>query len=178
MVVTNKKTFVKKIVRYTVPLLITILWLSFIYSNSLKTGAESSEQSGKVYEIVNDIAVELGVKEPISEKAIRKCAHFAEFAVLALLVCIDMVAFGIISRRKKLYISIVWCSLSVPICALFASVDEMLQHLSEGRGPSVADVLIDTSGALAAALVFVVFYILLYIYSKNAKSKSLYAEKI
>ena len=89
-----------------------------------------------------------------------------------------MVAFGLISYTKKLYVSISWCLSGVPICAVFASIDEMLQNFSEGRGPSVTDVLIDTSGALAAALVFVVFYILLYIYSKKAKSKSLYAEKI
>lgn len=158
--------------RYIIPLLLTVLWLTFIFGNSLKTGEQSSEQSGKVHEVVNDVAQSIGIEKPISEHTVRKSAHFLEFAVLGGLVCIDLWAFRIVSLKKKLHISSLFSLLSLPICAVFASIDELLQKTSKDRGPSVIDVLIDTSGSAAAIFLFILGFSLLYLFAKKARKKN------
>ena len=155
---TKKYSAFLNILRFALPIIITLLWLGFIYSNSLKTGTQSSEQSGKVHQIVNEVADKVGIDEPISEKTVRKTAHFTEFAVLGFLVCADLVCFGIVTPKRKLYISCLLSLTAIPISAIFASADELLQNFSEGRRPSVTDVLIDTSGAAAATAVFIAFF--------------------
>ncbi|MBE6668340.1 MAG: hypothetical protein E7607_08555 [Ruminococcaceae bacterium] len=157
--------------RYIIPLLLTVLWLTFIFGNSLKTGEQSSEQSGKVHEVVNDVAQSIGIEKPISEHTVRKSAHFLEFAVLGGLVCIDLWAFRIVSLKKKLHISSLFSLLSLPICAVFASIDELLQKTSKDRGPSVIDVLIDTSGAATATFLFILVFAVLTLVWKRTKAK-------
>ena len=159
--------------RIIVPILLTVLWLGFIFGNSMKTGEESGVQSGKVHEIVNNVAQSVGVQEPIPEKVVRKTAHFTEFAVLGILVCLDLYAIGLVSHKKKLYISNLWALVAIPICAVFASCDELLQNFSEGRGPSIIDVLIDTSGAATATAAFILtFTVILLIAKSIIKSRS------
>lgn len=170
---TTNKTRIITIFRYAIPILLTLLWLGFIFSNSLKTGVESGEQSGKVHEIINDVAQSVGIDKPISEKTVRKGAHFTEFAVLALLICLDLLAFGVLSIRKKLYVSSLLTLTAIPVSALFASIDELLQNLSEGRGPQVTDVLIDTSGAVVATLLFLICFVITISVIKKVNATSL-----
>ncbi len=157
---TSSRSRLLNVLRISLPLIITALWLGFIYSNSLKSGTESSSDSGKVQEIVNDVASNMGYEKPVSEKFIRKSAHFTEFAVLSTLICFDMWAFGLISHKKRLYISALFILSSIPVSAVFASIDEFLQSFSVERGPSVTDVLIDTSGAAFASLAFLLLFTL------------------
>ena len=144
------------ILRY-LPLLLTLCWLVFIFSNSLKTAEQSSADSSTVQEIVNGIASGIGIQTPISIQTIRKSAHFFEFGVLSLLVCADILV--LYSPKKNTSRSPLLYLCSVPVCALCASGDELLQNFSEGRGPSVSDVLIDTAGAAVATLIFMAVYI-------------------
>ena len=155
------------VLRYVLPILLTLLWLSFIFGNSLKTGEQSSEQSGKVHEVVNEVAQSIGIEEPISEHTVRKSAHFLEFAVLGGLICIDLWAFKLISLKKKLHKSVLLSLLALPICALLASIDELLQKTSDGRGPYVTDALIDTSGSASAILLFILVFCLLHSAAKK-----------
>ena len=170
----RKKNVFLTVLRISLPILITLLWLGFIYSNSLKDGKKSGEQSGKVHEIVNDVAQSVGVEEPISERTVRKSAHFTEFAVLGMLLCADLVCFGVITPKRKLCVSCLLALTAVPSAALFASVDEILQNFSEGRGPSVIDVLIDTSGAAAATVIFIVCFVLTVFTLRKIGSKKKY----
>ena len=158
--------------RYIIPILLTVLWLTFIFGNSLKTGEQSSEQSGKVHEIVNDVAQSIGIEKPISEHTVRKSAHFLEFAVLGALICIDLWAFRLVSLKKKLHISLLFSLIALPICASFAGIDELLQKTSKDRGPSVIDVLIDSAGSAAAILLFICGFSLLCIFEKKARKKN------
>ena len=157
---TRNKRFLLNILRFAIPAVLTVLWLCFIYGNSLQTGAESGAASGRVHRIVNAIPELLELGSPISERFVRKAAHFTEFAILGLLVCSDLWAFSALSLKRKLRVSIPVIFCAVPICALFASADEFLQSFIDGRGPSVTDVLIDTSGALTATVIFAAFFIL------------------
>ena len=155
-------------------LMVTILWLCFIYGNSLKTGTESGEQSGTVYEIVSNVTNAMGLGTPISHHLIRKAAHFAEFALLGILVCLDLWSLGAVSLRRKLYVSAPILLCSIPIIAVFASVDELLQNFSEGRGPSPKDVLIDVSGAACAAMLFTVLFVIGYfVYQRSVARNKL-----
>lgn len=159
------------ILRIGLPLLLTLGWLAFIFSNSLQTGVESGEQSHQVYEIVNTVTQSLGIEKIITEYFIRKAAHFTEFAILSLLFCLDLFAFKIVTIRKKLYFSIPILSSSILVCTCCAIIDETLQHFSAGRAPQIKDVAIDTSGATCAtALIIIIFLIAYRIQSKRKNS--------
>ncbi len=156
---TKNKRILLNTLRFVLPALLTVLWLCFIYGNSLQTGVESGAASGRVHRLVNAIPELLGLGSPISERFVRKAAHFTEFAILGLLICSDLWAFSAVSLGRRLRFSIPVLLCSAPICAIFASADEFLQSFIDGRGPSVTDILIDTSGALTATILFMVFFI-------------------
>ena len=171
---TKNKRILLNILRFGLPTLLTVLWLCFIFGNSLQTGVESGAASGRVHRLVNALPELLGLGSPISERFVRKAAHFTEFAFLGLLICSDLWAFYAVSLNKKLRFSIPILLCSVPICAAFASVDEFLQSFVDGRGPSVTDVLIDTSGALTATILFIAFFVfILYIQNKYLRNNTI-----
>lgn len=77
---------------------------------------------------------------------IRKCAHFAEYFILSLLILR-----GIRAGEKGWHLR--WALVTVLIVAGYAALDEYHQSFVPGRGPAVTDVLIDASGGIAAQLV-------------------------
>ena len=166
---TKNKQIIINVLRIAIPVLITVLWLGFIYSNSLKSGEESGAQSGQVHKVVNEVAQGVGIEKPISEHLVRKSAHFIEFAVLGLFICADIWALRVAALTKKLYVSAPLLLCSVPVCALLASVDEFLQRFSDSRGPSLKDVLLDTSGSAAATVIFIFAFIIIYCIYKKIK---------
>jgi len=162
-----------KILRISIPLTLTVLWIAFIWSNSLKTGVESGEDSGRVFTIISKTTESLGLGTPISEHFIRKAAHFTEFAILGALFCADLVCLRAVRFTQNMYVSAPLLFCSVPASALFAALDEFLQNFSDGRGPSIKDVLIDTSGALCATIIFIgIFVLVRFIYKKRYITKS------
>ena len=167
----GRSTFIK-ILRITIPLIITVLWIAFIWSNSLKNGVESGEDSGRVFNTVSKITEFFGFGTPISEHFIRKAAHFTEFAVLGALFCADLVCLRAVKLTQKVSVSVPLLLCSVPASTLFATADEFLQNFSDGRGSSAKDVLIDTSGALCATLIFVAIFILVrFVHKKRHITK-------
>jgi VanZ family protein len=82
--------------------------------------------------------------------AIRKCAHFAEYFILSLLILR-----GIRAGRKETRLA--WALLAILVVAAYASLDEFHQSFVPGRTPAVGDVLIDTSGGVAAQLLAALF---------------------
>ena len=149
-----------RVIRIAIPLLLTLLWLGFVFGNSLKDAAASSEQSSRVHEIVNEVASSIGIKEPISEHTVRDMAHFIEFAVLAALLCLDLWGFGTVSLQKDTRKNLLWMALALPTCSLLAYLDEYLQTFSEGRGRDFLDVLIDTAGAAIGVAGFMALFLL------------------
>ena len=161
-----------KILRISIPLILTALWIAFIWSNSLKNGVESGEDSGKALNMISRITKFLGLGTPFSEHFIRKAAHFTEFAILGALFCADLVCLRAVRFTQKLYVSAPLLLCSVPASAFIASADEFIQRFSKGRGPSVKDVLIDTSGALCATIIFIAVFILVRsIHKKRCKAR-------
>ena len=148
------------VLRTMLPLLLTLLWLGFIFSNSLKDAAASSEQSGKVHEIVNEVASAIGVEEPISEESVRTLAHLTEFAILGTLLCLDIWALGLSPFYAKHRFDVLWLLTALPACFLLACIDEILQTFAEGRACDFRDVLTDTEGAALGVAVFLGFFLL------------------
>lgn len=119
-----------------------VLTIAFIWSNSMRSRAESEAQSSAVKEVVEDILT-CGGSKPASAGDewilgnIRKLAHFAEHFVLSVFLSTYALIF-IRTIRAKVIIVL----LSVPV----AAIDETIQIFSN-RGAALSDVLLDISGA-------------------------------
>ena len=161
----------KRILRISICVLalaLTVGWLCFIFSNSMQDASASSGQSGKVHETVNKIAQSVGIEKPISESTVRKSAHFTEFAVLSMLLCLDLVAFGAI---KLSHVSALLSLSAIPVCALLAMIDEYIQSVAPGRATEWRDILIDTAGAATAVALFLGAYLILCFILQHIRKK-------
>lgn len=74
---------------------------------------------------------------------IRKCAHFTEYFILSLLLLHAI-------RGENRGIRLAWALLAIAIVTCYASLDEFHQSFVPGRTAAVPDVMIDTSGGIAA----------------------------
>ena len=156
----NKRTIISVLL-----IAATVGWLCFIFGNSLKNFAESSEQSSKVCEVLQEAADDLGLDIKIKSSVIRTLAHFCEFAVLGVLFCADIIHIFIIPKD----LSPIFLALSPALSLAAAVIDELLQKLSYGRVCDIKDVIVDFSGALlGAAVISAVFLLLKCRMSKKA----------
>jgi VanZ family protein len=126
-----------------------ILIMYMIYSFSAQDSTESSKLSYSVsYKAVKIVDKELDLN--LSEKQIthsinkihhyiRKLAHFSEYFLLAVSIAIPLYVYGLRGILLVLAAGV--------ICVGVASSDEFHQLFVYGRGASVKDVLIDSSGA-------------------------------
>ncbi len=161
----------KKYIAVIILTLLVVFWIGFIWGNSMKDGEASGEQSSKVCETVNEVAQSVGIEKPITERTVRKTAHFSEYMVLGALVCADALALCGTFTFKKEAARIAVISCSVPISALVACVDEFcIQASTEGRGPALTDVLIDSSGALCALLITFLIVFVFQLIKRKKKS--------
>ena len=155
----------KKRVLLIIFLVASILWALFIFSNSLQTGESSGEMSGSVTEAINKLLGAISPSLEVTHRFVRKAAHFCEFGVLSTLVSFTLYFFFAKSDKREL-----WCLLAIPISALVAACDETIQLFVDGRGGSAVDVLIDTSGACAAALIFLGITLIVKLHNKRTKT--------
>ena len=124
-----------------------LAWMGVIFMMSAMPGDVSGAQSGRIAQLAlramaflfgEDAAAAVS-RENIN-LLVRKGAHMAEYAVLLLLYRRALHASG--ARRPGLA--------ALCLCACYAATDEGHQAFVAGRGPSVADVGIDTLGAALA----------------------------
>ena len=125
-----------------------IIWMGVIFYFSSQPSKESSHISGIVTDIV--LAVLRGIffgnipqsleKLIISGNIIRKAGHVGEFFILGILVIL-------LIRRLKVKKPIV---VAILICVFYAVSDEFHQIFVPGRGPSIADVMLDSISSLIA----------------------------
>jgi VanZ family protein len=84
---------------------------------------------------------------------VRKCAHFFEYAVLAILVMRGFSGNADPSTRSTMSRSVGMTFLRVVVvCAMVATIDEVHQHFVPSRTGSPYDVLLDTTGSTVAML--------------------------
>ena len=124
-----------------------LAWMGVIFMMSAMPGDVSGAQSGRIANLAlramaflfgEDAAA--GVSPDVINLLVRKGAHMTEYAVLFLLYRRALHVSG--ARRPGLA--------ALCLCACYAATDEGHQAFVAGRGPSVADVCIDTLGAALA----------------------------
>ena len=121
--------------------------------------------SGSVTEAINKLLGAISPSFEVTHRFVRKAAHFCELGVLSTLVSFTLYFFFAKSDKREL-----WCLLAIPISAIVAACDETIQLFVDGRGGSVVDVLIDTSGACTAALIFLGITLIVKLHNKRTKT--------
>lgn len=128
-------------------------WSIFIFSNSFKSGVESSQASDS---IVNTIIKKLGLTIDVDllTLLIRKAAHLTEFFILGILVAL---CFYYLNSKFKYYtVKILFIGMSAGL------TDEFIQSFINGRSSEVRDVVIDFCGVLIG-------YIVIYFVDKSKR---------
>ena len=118
--------------------LLILTTLAFIWGNSLAPKSESQSMSLGVLETLKPFLAFFVGEGNVTDHLVRKIAHFSEFAALG-----GELVLLLILRRKKGLQPIVNCLFAGLAVAV---TDEALQMLIPGRGPLVADVLLDFCG--------------------------------
>lgn len=127
---------------------ILILWMCFIFYMSNQPANISDGQSFKAMTILESLGIDVnGIFGELANFIVRKCAHFLEYMILALLIM----------NVVKMYLAFkVSTGLSVIFTFLYACTDEFHQLFVPGREGAFRDVIIDTCGGIT----FILFYIL------------------
>ncbi len=145
-------------------LVLTILWMITIFYFSSKTAVSSTEQSIGLGERLFRILIPDMDSWPPEQKAaflesadhfIRKTAHFTEYLILGVLLFCTVNIGGRRASRRGL-----WKACLLPFVAAFcyAVSDEIHQSFVPGRSGQAADVLIDSCGAFAGILIFLLVF--------------------
>ena len=150
----------KKLTLLIISLILALLCVIFIFSNSLKDGAESSEQSSSVYELVNDVTDALGFKNHVSHALVRNLAHIAEFALLGVFLSLALALLLRVDRSYSPLRTVLKLLPAAIICTGVAIIDEFIQFGSEGRAPQVSDALLDVLGTLIGISVFFAAFVI------------------
>jgi VanZ family protein len=96
---------------------------------------------------------------------IRKSAHFTEYFILSLLILR-----GIRGGRRDARLA--WALAAIAIVAGYASLDEFHQMFVPGRTAAVTDVLLDTSGGIAAQAIAALVILLGHVREKRRQQES------
>ena len=125
-----------------------LLWVGFVWGNSLVGGAASSAESGRVVTLLRPLFEATGVTDlDLMTFAVRKCAHFSEYAVLGGIartfwtrVSRELGSRASSSRRRVFLAGLV-------LTTLVPCLDETIQLFVPGRAGMITDVMIDCCGA-------------------------------
>lgn len=122
---------------------VLLLWICFIWHNSMEVSDISGMRSIRITEAVNGIL--WNGKTVITEHGIRKLAHFFEYAVEGILTVFAFRAFKL-SCLKDLGAGLL-------LGVMTALIDETIQLFSAGRDGAVGDVWIDFGGFVLGFLI-------------------------
>lgn len=150
-----------------------IIMLCLIFSFSAQNGEDSGNLSYKIsYKIVETKSKILSEKkspEALGKEAdaihlyVRKAGHMGEYFILALTFLFPFYVYGI--RGMKLFLTAFLCAVAA------AASDEYHQSFVDGRGPSVMDVFIDSSGAFSGLLFSKIIFIIRRMILKRKKGR-------
>ncbi|WP_367567883.1 VanZ family protein [Lacrimispora sp.] len=124
---------------------VTVFYVLFIFSHSLKPSDISSEDSGRVLELIQKVFKLWEINAPwVTEHVIRKAAHFSEYALLGILLWNCLPACGFASQVRWMIHVTAGCV--VPL------LDETIQLFVPGRSGQVGDIWIDCFGVIFGTL--------------------------
>ena len=143
--------------RRTIFILLSLLIVVFIFLNSAQVSTDSTGRS----RIVTEMLIKLFVRDYESlsgseqtalidrfEHAVRKLAHFCEYAALGFVLTLCFFEFPKLGGTAH---NAIMCA--VAVCCVYAISDEIHQMFVAGRTAKVTDMLIDTAGAALASLI-------------------------
>lgn len=152
--------FIKGSKRKYIYLILTILWIGFIFYMSSKPAVESAAASSQIVDL---ILKWFGISSEFAEGisfVVRKAAHFTEYFILAGLITSTHGAF----TNKNYNFSFI-----LLMSVIIALSDEFLQGFVQGRSSEVRDVLIDFSGATLFLVIFKIYLYKITTYKKHWK---------
>ena len=124
---------------------VVILYIGFIFYNSLTPALESSRQSGGVLAMVLEAVDSMGMESGwITEHLIRKTAHFAEYTLLGVLLSAAVRQYSVTVSTERLVKG--WLGTLIPL------TDETIQLFVEGRSGQISDVWLDMAGFFTGIL--------------------------
>lgn len=116
-----------------------VVWLCVVWGHSLMSGSISSAESSGLVELLKPVLEALGfTSKQAMSFAVRKTAHFSEYAILAALALRMTIAWHGKSPRAFVLAGVIWV---VAPC-----VDESIQLFVPGRAGMPTDILIDMAG--------------------------------
>lgn len=118
---------------------VTLLYILFIFSNSMKPAKISSADSGWVLRMAQESFESMGISARwLTEHMIRKTGHFSEYTLLGILLYGWVKSYGFPTERR--YFIRLIAGFMVPF------VDETIQLMVEGRSGQISDVWLDCGG--------------------------------
>lgn len=149
--VNKNVNYLKKIIVW----ILMILWMLIIFIFSSQNSEDSSKLSrGFLRNFILWFLPENidGDIVDFLEYILRKCAHMTEYAVLGILISIQLRLYHVFKAEwKKIWIAVF-------LVMIYASTDEFHQLFVGGRSGQVTDVLIDTCGGIAGAFIIYLIY--------------------
>ena len=146
----------KIIITRIILIILIILWMYLVFGFSGQDGEQSSGISYKISMILTGNNEEIAI---IIEPYVRKVAHFAEYAIGAILIYLLLYTFQKISSKIRNISSII-------ITIIYAISDEIHQLYIPGREGKIVDVYIDTLGIITG-VIFI--NIVIKIFNRNNK---------
>jgi VanZ family protein len=137
------------LLKYWLPLLI---WIGVIFFDS--TDLMSAQHTSRfIVPVLHWLSPNISPKAAESiHFIVRKYAHVAEYAILALLLFRAAVWMTNFRWSVPILCLLVWT-----VCLFVAITDEFHQTFVPSRGPSIRDIIIDSSGAIIGLLIASVF---------------------
>ena len=148
---TEQKRYRARDIWSLVLLVLITATLVFIWTNSMEAPAESSEKSQWVMKLITPLLEIFVGKGNVTEFLVRKLAHFCEFGLLGCELSLML----ILRNRQTLQ----WYVNAGMFAFVVAALDETIQIFAE-RGSSLADVWLDTAGAVTGIVGVWVLYVL------------------
>lgn len=119
-----------------------LLWMLLIFLMSSFDATESANQSNFIVNIITDIFKIENIE--LLSFIIRKLAHFTEYLILGFLT-INMLNKNDISKKYLI---------SILICIIYATSDEIHQIFVPGRACQIRDILIDSMGSITGVYLY------------------------
>ncbi|WP_077612053.1 VanZ family protein [Clostridium sp. Marseille-P2415] len=128
---------------------VTVLYVLFVFSNSMKPATVSSADSGKVLSLAREFLAASGISiQWLTEHIIRKTGHFSEYTLFGVLLSGCILSHGIGGERR--WFIHLTAGYMVPF------VDETIQLFVNGRSGQISDVWLDCSGVAFGTLIVAV----------------------
>ena len=123
--------------------ILIVAWLAVIWGHSMQPAVVSEGESGKWLEILSKFLPFLRGENGMY--MVRKAAHFTEYAILGILLALELALF--VKGWLRRFVEPVMMALTASF------IDETIQLFVEGRSGQVSDMWIDVSGAALGVLI-------------------------